>query len=183
MNVRPTALPGVLVVEPRVFRDERGWFVETYQRDRYRDHGIAREHELVQDNMSSSFRGCLRGLHYRRRQPQGKLVWVTRGAVLDVAVDVRRDSPTFRRWIATELTAENHLQLWIPPGFAHGFLVVSEVADVQYKVSGTYDAADERTIAWNDPELAITWPLRGPPLLSPRDRTAPPLARAELPAL
>ena len=182
MKVESTTLPGVLVVEPAVFGDARGWFVETFQRDRYRDHGIAVDLDFVQDNLSSSQRDTVRGLHYRLRGPQGKLVWVTRGEVLDVVVDIRRSSPTFRAWISVELTADNHRQLWIPPGFAHGFVVRSDSAQVQYKVTSNYDGADERTIAWNDPDLAIAWGLTGEPVLSARDRAAPRLRDAELPA-
>jgi dTDP-4-dehydrorhamnose 3,5-epimerase len=181
MKVSQTELEGVLLVEPRVFGDGRGWFVETYQRDRYREHGIAIDHDFVQDNHSSSTRGTLRGLHYRLRRPQGKLVWVTRGSVRDVVVDIRPTSPAFCRWIAVELSADNLHQLWVPPGFAHGFLVTSDVADVQYKVTSNYDADDERTIAWNDPRLAIAWEPVGDPILSVRDRAAPQLRDAELP--
>lgn len=180
MNVQPTDLPGVLVVEPRVYGDERGWLVETYSRDRYRAAGIAGE--FVQDNLSSSIQHTLRGLHYRVRASQGKLVQVTRGAIFDVAVDVRASSPTRGRWVGVELSAETHRQLWIPPGFAHGFLALSEVADVHYKLTHPYVAEDERGIAWNDPDLAIAWPLPDgrTPLVSPRDRSAPRLRDAEL---
>lgn len=181
MNILPTTIPDVLVVEPRVFGDARGWFVETYQRERYRAAGIARDLELVQDNMSASVKNTLRGLHYQLRRPQGKLVQVTFGAVFDVAVDLRRDSPTFGRWVGTELSAENHRQVWIPPGFAHGFLVVSERAEVQYKTTDYYAPDDERSIRYDDPTLAIRWPLDGEPILSARDRGAGAFREAELP--
>lgn len=182
MKTRETSIPGVLVIEPRVFGDSRGWFLETYQRERYAAAGIGRGLELVQDNMSSSVQNTLRGLHYQLRRPQGKLVSVTYGAVLDVAVDLRRGSPTLGRWVATELSAENHHQVWIPPGFAHGFLVLSERAEVQYKTTDFYAPDDERSIRYDDADLAIRWPLSGPPILSARDQVAGSFRDAELPA-
>lgn len=181
MNVRTTSLPGVMLVELAVFGDERGRFMETYRRQRYVEAGIGVGLEFVQDNFSSSVRGTLRGLHHQLTQPQGKLVYVTRGEVFDVAVDVRRGSPTFGKWFGTILSAENHLQMWIPPGFAHGFLVTSDYADFAYKVTAAYAPADERTIRWDDPDLAITWPLTGPPILSQRDANAAALRDSELP--
>lgn len=179
MNALPTTLPGVLLLELEVFDDARGWFCETYRRDRYAAVGVAAE--FVQDNFSASVAGTLRGLHYQLGAPQGKLVHVTRGEVFDVAVDVRRGSPTFGRWFGAVLSAANHHQLWIPPGFAHGFAVLSERADFVYKCTAPYAPAHERAVRWNDPELAIEWPLRGPPRLSPRDAEAPLLRDAELP--
>lgn len=183
MKAIETSLPGVIVVELAVFGDARGRFMETFRRDRYRDAGIARDLEFVQDNFSSSTRGTLRGLHYQLTSPQGKLVWVTRGAVFDVAVDIRRGSPHFGNWFGTELSADNHRQLWIPPGFAHGFVVISDDADFAYKCTASYDPADDRSIRWNDPALAIGWPLPdgAPPRLSKRDSEAPLLADAALP--
>jgi dTDP-4-dehydrorhamnose 3,5-epimerase len=177
MIVTPTeALPEILVVEPRVFRDDRGFFVESYHAQRYRDAGI--DVTFVQDNHSRSTRGTLRGLHWQTApHPQAKLIRVLAGEILDVAVDIREDSPTFGRWVAVPLSADNFRQLFIPTGFAHGFLVLSEVADVEYKCSDVYDPAAERGLMWNDPALGITWPTAAP-LLSPRDRAHPPLAIA-----
>ena len=182
VRVNTTAIPGVLVIEPDVHTDGRGFFVETYQAERYRRHGI--DGPFVQDNHSRSVGRTLRGLHLQVRRPQGKLVRVTEGEVFDVAVDVRRGSPTFGRWVAVTLTADNFKQCYIPPGFAHGFCVLSPVAQVEYKCTDVYDAAGEVGIAWNDPALAITWPIADP-LLSPRDRQHPTLAElaAELPTL
>jgi dTDP-4-dehydrorhamnose 3,5-epimerase len=181
MIVRPTPLDGVLMIEPQVFRDERGWLVETFQRDRYLAAGLSFAAELMQDNLSSSRRGVLRGLHYQLARPQGKLVHVTRGEVFDVAVDVWRGSPAFGRWFGTILSADNHRQLWIPPGYAHGFLALSEHAEVAYKLTAAYDAADARAVRWDDPELAIAWPWEGQPVLSSADASAPMLRDAELP--
>lgn len=158
MKVIATELPGVLLVEPNVFGDVRGFFMETWQAARYRDAGLPER--FVQDNHSRSRRGVLRGLHYQLVQPQGKLVWVTRGAVFDVAVDVRRGSPTFGRWFGCVLDDVDHRQLYIPPGFAHGFCVLSEEADFFYKCTDYYHPASERGIAWNDPEIGIDWPLQ-----------------------
>jgi dTDP-4-dehydrorhamnose 3,5-epimerase len=176
-----TALPEVIRIEPEVHRDARGIFVETWRADRWAAAGVAAS--FVQDNHSFSRRGTLRGLHAQRRRPQGKLVRVLRGEIWDVAVDLRRGSPRFARHAAERLGAENFAQLWIPPGFAHGFQVLSDEAEIAYKCTDYYDAADELRIAWNDPALAIPWPI-GEPLLSEADRAAPCLAEleAELPA-
>lgn len=182
MQALPTTLPGVVLLELDVFGDHRGRFMETYRRDRYLELGVGVGLEFVQDNFSSSAKGILRGLHYQLEHPQGKLVWVTRGEVFDVAVDIRRGSPTFGVWFGTTLSADNHRQLWIPPGFAHGFLVTSEQADFAYKVTATYAPEDERSLRWDDPELAIVWPLDGAPTLSRRDLAAPGLRDAQLPA-
>lgn len=166
-----TPLPGVLVVEPVVHRDPRGFFLETYHRSKYHGGGI--DEIFVQDNHSRSTRGTLRGLHAQRTRPQGKLVRAVRGRIFDVAVDVRRASPTFAHWTGAELSEDNFRQLWIPPGYAHGFCVLSEVAEVEYKCTEIYVPEDEITIAWNDPRIGIEWPLDGEPLLSERDRVAP----------
>lgn len=178
MKVRETELPGVLVLEPRVFRDDRGFFLETARRSWLEDAGI--EPDLVQDNQSRSGRGTLRGLHFQIGAGQGKLIRCARGSVWDVAVDLRRSSPTFGQWRAFELDDESHRQLWIPVGFAHGFCVTSDVADVVYRCSGYYDPAAERGIAWDSPELGITWPLESPQL-SERDRRLPTLSAYEGP--
>jgi dTDP-4-dehydrorhamnose 3,5-epimerase len=179
MKTLPTTLPGVVLVELAVFGDERGRFMETYRRDRYRDLGI--DLEFVQDNFSSSVKNTLRGLHHQLTQPQGKLVHVLSGEIWDVCVDIRKGSPTFGQWFGTTLSAANHQQLWVPPGFAHGFVVTSEYAEVCYKVTAPYAPKDERSIRWDDRELAIAWPLQGDPILSARDRSALPLAESELP--
>lgn len=183
MKVIETALDGVLVIEPKVFRDDRGFFLETYNAGRLAEQGF--EERFVQDNHSLSSRDTLRGLHAQRHSPQGKLVRVTEGSVFDVAVDLRLDSPTYRHWLGVELTAGNFLQLWIPPGFAHGFVVTSEVAQVQYKCTALYDPDDEITVRWDDDSLGsdgggIDWPLDGrDPVLSPRDAVAPLLSEIE----
>lgn len=180
MKQLPTTL-GVILLELDAHSDHRGRFLETFRRDRYRQFGI--ELDFVQDNFSSSVRGTLRGMHYQLRQPQGKLVHVTRGEVFDVAVDIRVGSPTFGRWFGAVLSADNHRQMWIPPGFAHGFSVTSAEADFAYKVTAAYDPANDRTLAWNDPELAIAWPLADlAPILSRKDANAPGLRAAELPS-
>lgn len=182
MKILPTTLPGVVLLELDVFGDHRGRFMETYQRERYVKHGVGVNLEFVQDNFSTSAKGTLRGLHYQLERPQGKLVHVSRGHVFDVAVDVRNGSPTFGRSFGAILSADNHLQMWIPPGYAHGFLVLSDVADFVYKTTAYYAPEDERSIAWDDPDLAIPWPLsNAAPTLSARDRAAPRLAEAELP--
>lgn len=181
MKSLPTTLPGVVLLELDVYDDPRGRFMETYRRERYQELGIGVGLEFVQDNFSSSVKGTLRGLHQQLHHPQGKLVWVTRGEVWDVAVDVRRGSPTFGKWFGSYLSAENHQQMWIPPGFAHGFVVTSDSADFVYKCTDVYRPNDERAIKWDDPELAIAWPLSSPPLLSARDQAAPLLRDAELP--
>lgn len=173
MQVLPTELPGVLIVEPRVFGDHRGFFLETYSAARYREAGIPAP--FVQDNHSRSRRGVLRGLHYQLLQPQGKLVGVTRGAVFDVAVDVRRGSPSFGRWVGVTLDDRDHRQLYIPPGFAHGFCVLSEEADFVYKCTDYYHPQSERGVAWDDPAIGIAWPELDV-ALSDKDRRNPPLA-------
>ena len=182
MRVTETILPGVLLIEPDVHRDGRGFFVETYHADRYRDHGIPAP--FVQDNHSRSAQGTLRGLHLQLERPQGKLIRVIEGEIFDVAVDVRRGSPAFGRWVGVLLTADNFHQVYVPPGFAHGFYVVSAAAQVEYKCTDVYDAASEIGIAWNDPAIAIEWPTRDP-LLSVRDRRHATLAeiRDRLPVL
>lgn len=178
MNVIETGLADVLILEPRVFGDERGFFMESYNRRRFADLGLPTE--FVQDNHSRSARGVLRGLHYQIRQPQGKLVRVVRGAVFDVAVDLRRGSPTFGRWEGVELSEENKRMLWIPPGFAHGFLVLSDYADFLYKTTDFYAPEHERCLLWNDPEVGIVWPLEGEPILSAKDRVGKALSDAEV---
>jgi len=167
VNVIETDLPGVLIIEPKVFGDDRGFFLETYQRDRYAEHGIPQD--LVQDNLSYSRRGVLRGLHLQWPHPQGKLVQVFRGEVFDVAVDIRRGSPTFGRWAGVHLSGENKLQLWIPAGLAHGFYVTSEDALFAYKCSDLYHPETELGVRWDDPDIGIDWPLDGEPDLSPKD--------------
>lgn len=175
MRLRDTAVPGVLVVEPDVHRDARGFFLETWHREKYRAAGL--DVVFVQDNHSRSVAGTLRGLHAQLRRPQGKLVRAVRGEIFDVAVDIRRGSPTFGRWVGERLSDENFLQLWVPPGFAHGFCVLSEIAEVEYKCTALYDRDDEIALAWDDPEVAIDWPL-AEPILSPKDRAAATLAEA-----
>jgi dTDP-4-dehydrorhamnose 3,5-epimerase len=176
MNFTPLAIPEVILMEPRVFEDARGFFLESWNRRSFAEHGL--NLDFVQDNHSRSRHGVLRGLHYQIQQPQGKLVRVVSGEVFDVAVDLRRSSPTFGQWVGATLSAENHRLLWVPPGFAHGFYVVSEVADFLYKATDFYAAAQERTIIWNDPDIAIRWPLQGEPLLAPKDAAGSPLAEA-----
>lgn len=179
MNVISTAIPGVLVIEPVAHADARGFFMETFRDEQFRRlTGCARP--LVQDNHSRSGHNVLRGLHYQIRQPQGKLVRVAAGEVFDVAVDLRRSSPTFGRWVGVHLSAENRRQIWIPEGFAHGFLVLSESADTLYKATDYYARDHERTLLWNDPALGIEWPLDEPPLLAPKDRMGTPLAACEV---
>jgi len=173
MQVHATDLPGVLLVEPKVHRDHRGFFLETYHRDRYTEHGI--DGSFVQDNHSRSTGPILRGLHAQGRRPQGKLVRCVEGAIFDVAVDIRVGSPTFGRWVGYELSAESFRQLWVPPGFAHGFAVVSESAQVEYKCTELYAPDDELTVLWNDPEIGVEWPL-SEPILSAKDQAAPTLA-------
>ncbi len=169
MDVRATAIPDVVVVEPKVFGDDRGFFFESYNR-RALEAALRRPLDFVQDNHSGSRRGVLRGLHYQLPRPQGKLVRVVRGEVFDVAVDLRRGSPTFGRWVAESLSAENKRQLWIPEGFAHGFMVTSEAAEFLYKTTDYYHPETERCIRWDDPELGIAWPLDGAaPVVSGKD--------------
>jgi dTDP-4-dehydrorhamnose 3,5-epimerase len=179
MNRIATDIPDVLILEPRVFGDERGFFFESFNRREFEQAAGVRA-DFVQDNHSRSRRGVLRGLHYQIRQPQGKLVRIVSGEVFDVAVDLRRSSPTFGRWTGTRLTAENKRMMWIPAGFAHGFLVLSESADFLYKTTDYYAPEHERVIAWNDPDLAITWPLEGAPTLSARDAVGARLRDAEV---
>lgn len=166
MTIHETPLPGVLVLEPRVFRDERGFFIETFSTREISGSSVASN--FVQDNHSRSSRGVLRGLHYQLHSPQGKLVHVARGRVFDVAVDIRVGSPTFGKWFGIELDDENLKSLWVPPGFAHGFCVLSETADVIYKCTALYDAKDDRGVAWNDPAIGIEWPTDSP-LVSEKD--------------
>lgn len=168
MKVETTGLTGVLVIEPVVHRDHRGFFLETWRADRYAEAGLPVG--FVQDNHSRSARGTLRGLHYQIEEVQGKLVWCAAGEIFDVAVDLRRGSPTYGRWAAAILSEKDHRQLWIPPGCAHGFYVLSEIADVVYKCTAPYAPAHERVIRWDDPDLAIAWPLvGGAPVVSPKD--------------
>ena len=174
MTVRTTRLPGVLVVEPRVFGDDRGFFLERFHAERYAEAGI--DAAFVQDNHSRSERGVVRGLHFQRRHPQGKLVEVARGRVWDVVVDLRRGSPTFGAWQGYELSDETHRQLWVPPGFAHGFAVLSDTADVLYKCTDVYRPDDEGGVAWDDPEIGIAWPDLDPVRLSEKDRALPALS-------
>jgi dTDP-4-dehydrorhamnose 3,5-epimerase len=170
MKLTPTALPEVLVIEPKVFGDERGFFLESWNERAFAQAGI--DARFVQDNHSRSARGVLRGLHYQLRHPQGKLMRVVAGRVFDVAVDIRRGSPNFGRWAGVMLDAAEHKLVWIPPGFAHGFCVLSDTADVLYKATDFYAPDDERAIAWNDPDIAVAWPLDGPPSLSAKDARA-----------
>jgi dTDP-4-dehydrorhamnose 3,5-epimerase len=178
MNVRPTAIRDAVILEPRVFEDSRGYFFESFNSRELAKIGI--NHQFVQDNQSRSVRSVLRGLHYQIRQPQGKLVRVVCGEVFDVAVDIRRSSPTFGKWAGVILSEQNKQMFWIPPGFAHGFLVLSETADFLYKTTDFYSPADERTIRWNDPQLGIEWPLKGEPVVSPKDAAGNLLADAEV---
>ena len=178
MRVVPTAIPDVLVVEPRVFGDQRGFFFESWNRRALAQAGL--DVDFVQDNHSRSARGVLRGLHYQIRHPQGKLVRVVAGEVFDVAVDLRRASPTFGRHVAVTLSAENKRMLWVPPGFAHGFCVTSESADFLYKTTDYWYPEHERTLLWNDPALGIAWPVDGTPLVAAKDAAGTPLANAEL---
>ena len=173
MKFIPTALTGVIVVEPDVFRDERGFFLETFSRAKYAQGGI--DCEFLQDNHSRSQRNTIRGLHAQRQHPQGKLVRVLSGSIVDVVVDIRRDSPTYLKWISVELSADNFRQIYVPPGFAHGICITSEVADIEYKCTDYYDPNDELRIAWNDPAIGIRWPVENP-ILSDKDRQAPNLA-------
>lgn len=179
MQVIPTLLPEVLIIEPKVFGDARGFFFESFnERAFHQATGLAVN--FVQDNHSRSAQWVLRGLHFQLKQPQGKLVRVVRGSVFDVAVDLRRSSPTFGRWVGVELSESNHRQLWVPPGFGHGFLVTSESADFLYKTTDYYAPEHERCVAWNDPAIGIEWPLAAPPVLSGKDQQGQLLARAEV---
>lgn len=180
MNILPTEIPDVLLIEPRVFSDERGFFYESFNRRAFAEKtGVSLE--FVQDNHSRSAQNVLRGLHYQIQQPQGKLVRVAAGEVFDVAVDIRKSSPTFGQWVGFSLSAENRRQLWIPPGFAHGFFTVSPAAEVLYKTTDYYAAPHDRCMIWNDPDLAIDWPLNGAvPVLSPKDQAGQPFKTAEV---
>ena len=179
MRIVRTALEEVLVIEPAVFGDDRGFFLESWNAARFADAGL--ELTFVQDNHSRSDKGVLRGLHYQKPNPQGKLVRVVSGAVFDVAVDVRRSSPSFGKWVGVELSAANKRMLWVPPGFAHGFLSLARGTDFLYKCTALYSPADERSIQWNDPAIGIEWPLGGvAPQLSGKDKEGVPLARADV---
>jgi dTDP-4-dehydrorhamnose 3,5-epimerase len=181
MKFTPTRLPEVVLVEPKVFEDERGSFMETWEAQKFAAAGL--EARFVQDNHSVSRQWVLRGLHFQLRRPQGKLVRVIHGEVFDVAVDVRRSSPTFGQWVGMHLSAQNRRMLWVPPGFAHGFLTLSEQAEFVYKCTDFYDPASERTVAWNDAAVGIEWPLpqRIEPMLAEKDASAPALSRTECP--
>jgi len=168
MNVTPTQIPGVLILEPKVFADDRGFFYESFNQ-RVFEAAVGGPVTFVQDNHSQSKKNVLRGLHHQVEQPQGKLVRVLSGSIYDVAVDIRQGSPTFGRWVGVELSAENKRQIWIPPGLAHGFYVLSDSAEVLYKATDFYAPAHERTIRWDDPTLDIAWPLAGPPQVSGKD--------------
>ena len=173
MNVQTTALPGVLILEPPVFKDDRGFFLETYHRDKYAAAGLSAT--FVQDNHSKSVYGTLRGLHAQWRKPQGKLVRCLAGAIWDVAVDIRTDSPTRGQWVGYDITAENFRQIYVPPGFLHAFVVTSETAEVEYKCTDVYDPGYELGVLWNDPDIGIEWPV-AEPVLSANDAAAPKLA-------
>lgn len=178
ITVTPTAIPDVLVIEPKVFGDDRGWFFESFNEKEFSG-AVGHYVKFVQDNHSSSKKGVLRGLHYQMEQTQGKLIRVCHGAVFDVVVDLRQSSATFRKWVGVELSAENKKQLWIPPGFAHGFLVLSEKAEFLYKTTDYWHAASEKCIVWNDPTLKIQWPDLGmEPTLNPKDAAGLSLADA-----
>jgi dTDP-4-dehydrorhamnose 3,5-epimerase len=179
MRVTPTAIPDVLILEPKVFGDARGFFYESYNQKDFQD-ATGLNVEFVQDNHSRSAKNVLRGMHYQIKQPQGKLVRVVQGAVFDVAVDLRKSSATFGQWVGAELSEENAKQMWVPPGFAHGFLVLSETADFLYKTTDYYCPEHERSIIWNDPDIAIKWPLNSEPSLSGKDKTANTFNDAEI---
>jgi dTDP-4-dehydrorhamnose 3,5-epimerase len=179
MEVIATELPGVLRLRPRIFSDDRGWFAETWNEASFRKHDLPSG--FVQDNQSRSYKNVLRGLHFQVQHPQGKLVRAISGRIFDVAVDIRRSSPSFGRWVGIELNAETPEMLWIPPGFAHGFLVLSDSADVLYKTTDFYSAPSERTLHWNDPTLGIAWPLAGEPIVSAKDAVGTALGETELP--
>ncbi len=179
MKVTPTAIPDVLIIEPKVFGDERGFFFESFNQKAFSE-ATGLNVTFVQDNHSRSAKGVLRGLHYQVQQPQGKLVRVVRGVVFDVAVDIRQGSATFGKWVGVELSEENHKQLWVPAGLAHGFLVLSESADFLYKTTNYYAPQHERCIAWNDSSIGIAWPAGIPPLLSAKDKSGKRLEEADL---
>ncbi len=178
MKVSPSALPEVLIIEPKVYGDSRGFFFESFNQRAFNE-ATGLDAKFVQDNHSRSTKGVLRGLHYQIQQPQGKLVRVVRGSVFDVAVDIRKSSSNFGRWVGVELTEENHRQLWVPPGFAHGFLVTSDTADFLYKTTDYYAPEFERSVAWNDPAIGVEWPLDGvAPQLSAKDKAGVSLENA-----
>jgi dTDP-4-dehydrorhamnose 3,5-epimerase len=179
MKATRLTIPDVVLIEPKVFGDARGFFFESFNQKAFNE-ATGTHFQFVQDNHSRSGRGVLRGLHYQVQQPQGKLVRVVRGAVWDVAVDIRKSSPTFGQWVGAELSEDNQHQLWVPPGFAHGFVVLSDSADFLYKTTDYYAPQHERCIAWNDAQLAIAWPYAGEPVLSAKDQAGKPLAEAEL---
>ncbi|ABF09605.1 dTDP-4-dehydrorhamnose 3,5-epimerase [Cupriavidus metallidurans] len=180
LTVTRTAIPDVMIIEPKVFGDARGFFFESFNQKAFGE-ATGLDLEFVQDNHSRSAKGVLRGLHYQIQQPQGKLVRVVRGRVFDVAVDIRKQSATFGKWVGVELSEDNHRQFWVPPGFAHGFVVLSESADFLYKTTDYYAPQFERTIAWNDPEIGIEWPqMNVVPLLSAKDQAGVSLSSAEL---
>lgn len=178
MNIKQTDIPGVLLIEPKVHGDERGWFSETWHQQRYREAGI--REDFVQDNSAFSRQGILRGLHVQHPHAQGKLVQVLQGEVYDVAVDIRRNSPYFGKWVGAWLSGENHHQFWVPPGFAHGYCVTSETALFSYKCTDVYHPETEFGIRWDDPEIAIEWPLTTEPLLSDKDKNAPLLSEIDV---
>ncbi|MBI5107769.1 MAG: dTDP-4-dehydrorhamnose 3,5-epimerase [Rhodocyclales bacterium] len=177
MKAIPTAIPDVVLIEPRVFGDDRGFFFESWNQRTLADIGI--HAEFVQDNHSRSQKNVLRGLHYQIDHAQGKLVRVTAGSVYDIAVDLRRSSPTFGKWVGFTLSADDKRMAWIPPGFAHGFCVTSDWAEFLYKTTDYWSPADERTLLWNDPQLGIPWPLDGEPILAAKDKAGTPLNQAE----
>ena len=179
MKVAATAIPDVLLLEPTIYEDERGFFFESFNQKRFED-ATGLNIRFVQDNHSRSVKRVLRGLHYQIRRPQGKLLRVTAGEVFDVAVDLRRSSSTFGKYVGTVLSAANKKQLWIPEGFAHGYLVLSEAAEVLYKTTDYYSPEDERCLIWNDPDVGIDWPKDGAPILSAKDRLGLPLSKAEI---
>ena len=179
MRAIPTSVPDLLIIEPKVFGDPRGFFFESFNQKAFQA-ATGMTANFVQDNHSRSVRSVLRGLHYQIRQPQGKLVRVVRGSAYDVAVDIRKSSSTFGNWVGVELSEENQLQFWVPPGFAHGFLVTTDSADFLYKATDYYAPEHERCIAWDDPEIGIEWPLEGRPSLSAKDKAGVKLAHAEL---
>ena len=179
MKVTPTSIPSVLIIEPRVFGDTRGFFFESFNQRAF-NLATGLDVNFVQDNHSRSSKGVLRGLHYQIQQPQGKLVRVVRGSVLDVTVDLRKSSPTFRHWVGVELTEDNHRQLWIPPGFAHGFYVLSDSADFLYKTTDYYAPEFECSLIWNDPTIGIEWPLNTQPIISAKDAQGKKLDDAEV---
>ena len=179
MNIIPTKISDVLIIEPRVFEDQRGFFYESYNEKAFREKtGV--DAQFVQDNHSRSAQNVLRGLHYQIQQPQGKLVRVVAGAIFDVVVDLRKSSPTYGQWVGTLISAENKQQLWVPMGFAHGFCVVSEFAEVLYKTTDYYAPPHERCLIWNDPDLAIAWPLEETPIVSAKDQAGKSFKEAEV---